>query len=49
MLSYVIPREGGESSNRLKSVIIARTLRYWIARIIKLVLGPAKPDPSAGQ
>jgi hypothetical protein len=22
---------------------------YWIARIIKLVLGLAKPDPSAGQ
>jgi hypothetical protein len=37
-----------ESSNRRPSIIL-NAVGYWIARIIKLVLGLAKPDPSAGQ
>jgi hypothetical protein len=31
------------------SPILKAVSGYWIARIIKLVLGLAKPDPSAGQ
>jgi hypothetical protein len=31
------------------AVVIGYRSGCWIARIIKLVLGLAKPDPSAGQ
>ena len=44
---FVIPAKAG--IQKAPTLEILRCLGYWIARIIKLVLGLAKPDPSAGQ
>jgi len=44
-LSFPRKRESSKSP----TFEILGCLGYWIARIIKLVLGLAKPDPSTGQ